>query len=110
MIGSSMQARSEELAVTPQRSDSTDEAERPEPIDRAILERHGRGDPQAFAELVRLHSTPVYSYLARCGVPPSERDDLFQEVFCKVHRALAKEAFPDGPVRPWLLAIAVNTA
>ena len=77
--------------------------------DRVLLTRHQRGDREAFAQLMRAYSNFVYGYLARCGVPAPERDDLFQEVFCKVHRALAK-GLPEGPVRPWLFAITVNTA
>lgn len=77
--------------------------------DRVLLERHLRGDRAAFGELMRAYSSSIYGYLARCGVPAGERDDLFQEVFCKVHRALGR-GLPDGPVRPWLFAIAVNTA
>jgi RNA polymerase sigma-70 factor (ECF subfamily) len=77
--------------------------------DRVLLTRHLRGDREAFAELVRAYAHSVYGYLARCGVRAPERDDLFQEVFVKVHRSLAK-GLPDGPVRPWLFAITVNTA
>src|SRR5436190_826972 len=75
--------------------------------DRALLERHRGGDRAAFAELVAVFRSPIYGYLTRCGVSPSERDDLFQEVFLRVHRA-ASEAPPIGPVAPWLFAIAVN--
>src|SRR5687767_375522 len=79
-----------------------------EPADAAVLlERHVRGDREAFAMFVRAHSQSIYGYLARSGVRPSDRDDLFQEVFCKVHRRLAR-GVPDGPARPWLFAIAVN--
>lgn len=77
--------------------------------DRVLLERHLRGDREAFAELMRTYANSVLGYLARCGVPASEREDLFQEVFCKVHRALSR-GLPDGAVRPWLFAITVNTA
>lgn len=77
--------------------------------DRVLLERHLRGDREAFAELMRTYANSVLGYLARCGVPANEREDLFQEVFCKVHRSLAR-GLPDGAVRPWLFAIAVNTA
>jgi RNA polymerase sigma-70 factor (ECF subfamily) len=76
--------------------------------DRVLLERHVRGDREAFAELMRAYSNPIYGYLARTGVRASERDDLFQEVFCKVHRA-ARRRLPDGPVRAWIFTIAVNT-
>lgn len=76
--------------------------------DRVLLERHARGEPEAFTKLVKMHASSIYGYLGRAGVPPAERDDLFQEVFCKVHRA-ASQALPEGAVRPWLFAIAVNT-
>lgn len=77
--------------------------------DRVLLERHLRGDREAFSELMRTHAPSVLGYLARCGVPAAERDDLFQEVFCNVHRALSR-GLPTGTVRGWLLAITVNVA
>lgn len=76
--------------------------------DRVLLERHVRGDRDAFAQLMKTYASPVYGTLARCGVPAAERDDLFQEVFEKVHRAAHKK-LPDGPVRPWIFAIAINS-
>ena len=77
--------------------------------DRVLLERHLRGDRDAFAELMRTYGRSISGYLARCGVPEADREDVFQDVFCKVHRALVS-GLPDGPVRPWLFAIAVNAA
>lgn len=76
--------------------------------DRVLLERHARGEPDAFAQLMRIYANPVYGYLVRSGIRPADRDDLFQLVFEKVHRASLRE-LPDGPVRPWLFAIAANT-
>lgn len=76
--------------------------------DRVLLERHARGDTDAFAQLMRIYQNPVYGYLVRSGIRPADRDDLFQQVFEKVHRASMRE-LPDGPVRPWLFAIAANT-
>lgn len=78
--------------------------------DRVLLERHAAGDREAFAELMRTYAPPVYGYLARCGVAAADREDLFQEVFCKVHRALGERGVPDGSVRAWLFAITVNAA
>jgi RNA polymerase sigma-70 factor, ECF subfamily len=76
--------------------------------ERRLLPRHRRGDPRAFAELVECYRAPVYGYLVRCGVPQGVRDDLFQEVFVKVHGAAAAYQ-PDRPLRPWLFAIVANT-
>jgi len=78
-----------------------------DPTADALL-RHAQGDPDAFAQIVTMYSSPIYGYLTRCGVHPAERDDLFQDILIKVHRA-ATEHPPTGPARPWLFTIAVNT-
>lgn len=80
-------------------------------IDRALLERHRAGDPEAFPALVAAFRAPVFGYLTRCGVRPADRDDLFQEAFLRVHRAAspgASSELPTGPVAPWLFTIVVN--
>ena len=71
-----------------------------------ILE-HAAGDRQAFAQLVEAYRAPVYSYLVRSGVPAADRDDLFQEVFIRVHRAAGRYN-PERPVAPWLFTIVAN--
>lgn len=58
--------------------------------DSQLVARAQAGDEQAFAELVRRHSTMVFrlavSILGREFVP--EAEDVAQEVFLKVHHAL----------------------
>jgi RNA polymerase sigma-70 factor, ECF subfamily len=76
--------------------------------DGALLLSHLGGDETAFPRLVRAWAGPIYGYLARAGVAASEREDLFQDVFVKVHRA-ASEFDPRRPFKPWLFAVAVNT-
>lgn len=76
--------------------------------ERNWLPRHCRGDAGAFAELVNAYQAPVYGYLVRCGVPPATRDDLFQEIFVKIHLAAASYQ-PSRPLRPWLFTIAANS-
>ena len=79
--------------------------------ERVLLERHRRGDPDAFSALVTAFRAPVFGYLTRCGVSAADRDDLFQEVFLRVHRAAGPNGtseLPTGPVAPWLFTIAVN--
>jgi RNA polymerase sigma-70 factor (ECF subfamily) len=76
--------------------------------ERNWLPRHCRGDGQAFAELVNAYQSPVYGYLVRCGVPPAARDDVFQEIFVKIHLAAASYQ-PSRPLRPWLFTIAANS-
>ena len=76
--------------------------------EKALLLRHRAGDRDAFAGLVEAYRAPVYSYLVRAGVPEGERDDLFQEVFLRVHRS-ASSYQEDRPVHPFLFTIVCNT-
>ena len=75
---------------------------------RQLLARHLAGDPQAFAELMTQFQAPVFGYLVRCGVDPASREDLFQDVFLKIHRAAATYR-PAQPLKPWIFTIAANT-
>lgn len=76
--------------------------------ERQLLLRHRRGDKGAFAGLVAGYRRPVYSYLVRCGVVETDRDDLFQEIFIKIHRASGQYR-DDLPLHPWLFTIVANT-
>ena len=75
--------------------------------ERELLLQHLRGEPRAFADLVSCYRAPVYSYLSRCGVAEQDRDDLFQEIFIRIHRA-APRYQPDRPLHPWLFTIVAN--
>lgn len=74
---------------------------------RAPLLRHREGDPEAFAALVADYRRPVYSYLIRCGVAEGDRDDLFQSIFLKIHRASAQYR-AELPAHPWIFTIVAN--
>jgi RNA polymerase sigma-70 factor (ECF subfamily) len=76
--------------------------------ERHWLPRHCRGDRQAFTELMNAYQAPVYGYLVRCGVPPASRDDVFQEIFVKIHLGAASYQ-PSRPLGPWLFTIAANS-
>jgi RNA polymerase sigma-70 factor (ECF subfamily) len=75
--------------------------------ERELLLLHRSGEPGAFAELVSRYRAPVYSYLVRCGVAEQDRDDLFQEIFIRIHRA-AEQYQPERPLHPWLFTIVAN--
>lgn len=77
-------------------------------VDGSLLLRHLAGDETAFPRLVRSWARPIFSYLSRSGIPAPEREDLFQDVFVKVHHA-AGSFDPGRPFKQWLFAIAVNT-
>jgi len=70
--------------------------------------RHADGDDSAFPELVALYRAPVYGYLVRCGVPAGARDDLFQEIFIRVHNSAGKYK-PSRPLNPWIFTIVSNS-
>lgn len=56
--------------------------------DSALLARHLAGDPTAFAAIYRAHAVAVYRRLSRILGPVPEREDLTQDVFLALHRAL----------------------
>lgn len=75
--------------------------------ERRLLLDHRQGDDRAFAKLVAAYRAPVYGHLCRCGVPEPERDDLFQEIFLRVHRSASQ--YDEGrPLHPWLFTIVAN--
>ncbi len=102
-------AQVKELARVPH---GRSERERPvrvvRPDERQLLLRHREGDAEAFACLVAEYRAPVYSYLSRCGVEGQDRDDLFQDIFIKIHRA-ADSYDPERPLHPWIFTIVANT-
>ena len=57
-------------------------------VDHDLLVRHRSGDPAAFAAIYRAHAVAVYRRLSRILGPVPEREDLTQEVFLALHKAL----------------------
>ncbi len=91
-------------------SDKTTKADKPvvDLRERAWLARHRRGETGAFTELLSAYRRPVYNYLFRCGLDTATRDDLFQDIFLKIHLNAASYE-PARPLRPWVFTIAANT-
>jgi len=54
-----------------------------------------------------LYRAKVYSYIVRSGVDEGSRDDVFQEIFIKVHTN-ADKYDPERPLGPWLFTIVAN--
>lgn len=75
---------------------------------RQWLPQHCAGDKQAFPQLLQWLRQPVYNYLVRCGIGAASRDDLFQDIFLKIHAAAATYQ-PSRPLKPWVFTIAANT-
>lgn len=60
-----------------------------------------------FQEVYEEQADFVYSLSRRLSRGPADAEDLFQEVFLRVHRFLPK--YQGGSVRGWLRRIVVNT-
>ncbi|MEL7304191.1 MAG: RNA polymerase sigma factor [Myxococcota bacterium] len=74
---------------------------------RQWLPRHAAGDHTAFRRLMQCYGPAVMGYVIRCGVPPSLRDDVFQDIFFKIHRNASRYS-PAHPLRPWLFTVTAN--
>jgi RNA polymerase sigma-70 factor (ECF subfamily) len=74
----------------------------------ALLLRHRDGDGTAFPALVQRYRRPVWAYLGRAGVDSAAFDDLFQDIFIKVHRAVGSFD-ASRPGHPWIFTIVANT-
>ena len=79
----------------------------PEPTER-LLVAHRDGDRDAFSQLVERYRRPVFGYLVRCGIAEADRDDLFQEIFIKIHQR-ADQYDTARPLHPWLFTVVANT-
>lgn len=77
--------------------------------DAELIARHRAGDPAAFATMYRTHVAAVYRRLSRILGPVAERDDLTQDVFFALHRALP-EFRGDARLATLIHRIAINKA
>ncbi len=81
----------------------------PEDAEQRLLERLKRRDEAAFNALVALHQAPVYRLLARMLGDAAEAEDVAQEVFVTVFKAL--DGFRgDSKLSTWIHRIATNHA
>ena len=69
-----------------------------------LVDRLRRGDPRAFEELVIAYQHRVFGVALRMLGNRAEAEDLAQEVFVRVHRAI-REFRGDAKLSTWLYAI-----
>lgn len=75
--------------------------------DARLIERLRRRDEAAFSELVRTHQAQVFRVVRRMVRSDEEAEDLTQEVFIAVFRAI--ESFRgDSKLSTWIFRIAMN--
>jgi len=76
--------------------------------ERHWLPRYCRGESSCFNQLIERYGSLIYGFLHRYGIDAGLKDDLFQDIFLKVHQA-ASSYQPTKPLRPWLVSVALNT-
>jgi RNA polymerase sigma factor (sigma-70 family) len=75
--------------------------------DAGLVRRCLRGDPEAVGLLVSRFQGDVFGLCVRLLRHRQDAEDVTQEVFLRVFRALDGWD-PSRPLRPWILGIAVN--
>jgi RNA polymerase sigma-70 factor, ECF subfamily len=78
-------------------------------LDAALVARHRAGDPDAFALIYRAHVDAIYRRLGRILGPIPDREDLTQDVFLALHKALPGFR-GDAKLATLLHRIAINRA
>src|SRR5207249_11282850 len=73
--------------------------------DAFLVDRLRRGDPRAFEDLVIAYQHRVFGVAFRMLGRRAEAEELAQEVFLRVHRAIA-DFRGDAKLSTWLYAIA----
>lgn len=100
-----------EAEATAQRQSPTREVRPPsrdaQREERCLIVAAQRGDQQAFAALLRLHQRRVFGLISHLVRQPAEVEDLAQQVFLKVYRALRRFNFR-ASFSTWLHRIVVN--
>jgi RNA polymerase sigma-70 factor (ECF subfamily) len=77
--------------------------------DAKLVDAAAGGDRRAFADLYRRHLDSVYARLTRLIGPVPERDDLVQQIFLDVYRALRRFR-GDAAFSTFLHRIVLNVA
>lgn len=76
--------------------------------EKALVTRAKKGDRKAFEILVKRHQNQVYNLICYLMGQAQEAEDLTQEVFIKVYRAIKGFRFKSS-FNTWLYRITVNT-
>jgi RNA polymerase sigma-70 factor (ECF subfamily) len=74
-----------------------------------LILRAQQGDPDAFAELVRMHEEPAFRVAYLIVRNEADARDVAQEAFVRAYRTLRRFDRRE-PLQPWLLRIVTNVA
>jgi len=86
----------------------TDTARRANPrelSDESLMVRYAAGDPEAFEALFRRYEPRAYAFFLRRTSSPERAEDLYQELFLRLHRARDRYD-PERPFAAWFFQIA----
>lgn len=73
--------------------------------DETLMARYADGDGEAFDELFRRYEPRAYGFFVRRTGSPERAQDLYQELFLRIHRA--RDRFDSSrPFTPWFFQIA----
>lgn len=73
--------------------------------DEALMARYADGDGEAFEALFRRYERKAYAFFLRRTGSPERAQDLYQELFLRIHRA--RDRFDSSrPFTPWFFQIA----
>ena len=75
--------------------------------DRNLVERLKAGEPRAFEDLVRAYQHRVFGVALRMLGARADAEDVAQEVFLRVHRAIGRFR-GEAKLSTWLYGIASN--
>ncbi len=75
--------------------------------DKDLIEAILSGNQQAFAEFLQRYKNLVRHIVVRMVANPTDREDLGQEIFCKIYRHLDSFRFA-SKVSTWVAKIAYN--
>lgn len=75
--------------------------------DEELMVKYQQGDQSAFQEIFRRHKRGVYGYILRYTGNEQESEEVFQDVFIKMHRA-APAWIPTAKLSTWLYTIVRN--
>ncbi len=79
------------------------------PEDAELIRAYQNGETEAFAALVRKYERPLFTFLLRLVGNRHSAEDLFQDTFLRVLRALPQYQ-EEGRFSGWLFGIANNLA
>ncbi|MFN7919953.1 MAG: sigma-70 family RNA polymerase sigma factor [Bryobacteraceae bacterium] len=78
------------------------------PDDAELLAQSRRGNQDAWTELFRRHSGPVFRYLVQMTASPALAEEIAQDTFVFLLDQSSRFRPERGMLRPWLIGVARN--